>query len=77
MLYVDRNYFNRCDNLVVKVLCYMPEDRVFETWWGEWIYSIYLILPAAIGPGVYSASIRNEYQEQKNNVSEKQSAAGT
>jgi hypothetical protein len=31
--------------------------------------SIYLIFPAALGPGVYSASNRNEYQEQKNNVS--------
>jgi hypothetical protein len=26
---------------------------------------MYLILPAAVGPGVYSASNRNEYQEQK------------
>jgi hypothetical protein len=25
-------------------------------------FSIYLILPAALGPGVYSASNRNEYQ---------------
>jgi hypothetical protein len=31
--------------------------------------SIYLILQAALGPGVYSASNRNEYQKQKNNVS--------
>jgi hypothetical protein len=31
------------------------------------IFSIDLILPAAIGPGVYSASNRNEYQ--KKNVS--------
>jgi hypothetical protein len=28
------------------------------------------ILPAALGPGVYSASNRNEYQKQKNNGSE-------
>jgi hypothetical protein len=28
-----------------------------------------LIFPAALGPGVYSASNRNEYQKQKNNVS--------
>jgi hypothetical protein len=38
-------------------------------------FSIYLILSAAIGPGVYSASNRNEYQKQKN-VSGEQSAAG-
>jgi hypothetical protein len=32
-------------------------------------FSIYLILPAALRPGVSSASNRNEYQKQKNNVS--------
>jgi hypothetical protein len=32
--------------------------------------SIYLTLPAALGPGVYSASNRNEYQKEKNYVSE-------
>jgi hypothetical protein len=26
----------------------------------------YLILPAALGPGVHSASNRNEYQKQRN-----------
>jgi hypothetical protein len=40
-------------------------------------FSIYLILPAALGPGVYSDSNRNEYQKQKNNhVSGEYSAAG-
>jgi hypothetical protein len=29
-------------------------------------FSIYLILPAALGPGVYSASNINEYQKHKN-----------
>jgi hypothetical protein len=38
--------------------------------------SIYLILLAALGPGLYSASNRNEYQEQKNNVSGEWSVAG-
>jgi hypothetical protein len=32
-------------------------------------FSIHLILTAALGPKVYSASNRNEYQKQKNNVS--------
>jgi hypothetical protein len=32
-------------------------------------FSIYLILPATLGPGIYSASNRSEYQKQKNNVS--------
>jgi hypothetical protein len=35
---------------------------------GELMFSI---LPAALGPGVYSASNINDYQKQKNNVSEK------
>jgi hypothetical protein len=29
-------------------------------------YSIYLILLAALGPGVHSASNRNEYHKQEN-----------
>jgi hypothetical protein len=32
-------------------------------------FSIYLILPAALGSEVYSAFNRNEYQKQGNNVS--------
>jgi hypothetical protein len=32
-------------------------------------FSIYQILPAAIGLGIYPASNRSEYLEQKNNVS--------
>jgi hypothetical protein len=32
-------------------------------------FSIYLVLPAPQGPGVCSASNRNEYEKQKNNVS--------
>jgi hypothetical protein len=33
------------------------------------MFSIYLILLAALGPGIYLASNRNDYQKQKNNVS--------
>jgi hypothetical protein len=33
----------------------------------SWEPLIYLILPAAPGPEVYSASNRNEYQKQENN----------
>jgi hypothetical protein len=32
-------------------------------------FSMYLILPTALGPGVYSAANRHVYQKQKNNVS--------
>jgi hypothetical protein len=35
-------------------------------WVRDPIRSIYLILPAALGPGVHSASNRNECQKQKN-----------
>jgi hypothetical protein len=52
---------------MLKALCEKPEVGGFETRWGEWFFfSIYLILPAAVGPGVYSDSNRNEYQKQKN-----------
>jgi hypothetical protein len=53
---------------IYKALCYQPEGRGFDTRWGEWIFSIYLILPVTLGP-VYSVSNINEYQKQKNNVS--------
>jgi hypothetical protein len=39
-------------------------------------FSIYAILPAALGPEVYSASKGNEYQKQNNDVSGEQNAAG-
>jgi hypothetical protein len=42
---------------MVEALCYKAEGRRLETRWGEWIISIYLNLPAPLGPGVYSASI--------------------
>jgi hypothetical protein len=47
----------------------LQEGREFETQRGKLIFSIYLILPAALGPGVHSAFNTNEYQKQKNNVS--------
>jgi hypothetical protein len=52
-------------HLSVKALCFKPEGRGFEIRWGEWIVSIYLILPATLDPGVYSATNRNKYQKQK------------
>jgi hypothetical protein len=58
-----------CGSTVVEALSYKQEGRRFEARQGEWIFPIYLILPAALGPGVYKASNRNEYQKQKNNVS--------
>jgi hypothetical protein len=52
-------------SVVVKELCYKPEGRGFDSRGG--FFFIYLILPAALGTGVYSASNRNEYQKHKNN----------
>jgi hypothetical protein len=36
-----------------------------QTRWGQWFLSIFLILPTALGPEVYSASNRSDYQRQK------------
>jgi hypothetical protein len=55
-------------SLVVKALCYKPEGRRFETLWSEQFLLMYLILPVALCPGIYLASIRNEYHKQKNDV---------
>jgi hypothetical protein len=51
---------------ILWIFTFKSEGRRFETWWGEWIFSIYLILLAALDPGVYLASNTNEYQKQKN-----------
>jgi hypothetical protein len=45
-------------------------------WYIFFTFSIYLILPAALGPGVYSASNRNQYQKQKKYISGEYSASG-
>jgi hypothetical protein len=52
-------YVGARGSLVVKALGYKPESRRFETLWSE-ILNL-SILPAALGPGVYSASNKNEY----------------
>jgi hypothetical protein len=61
---------------VVTVLCYKPKRRGFETRSCEIFSSIYLNLPAALGPGVHSASNINELRKQKNNVPGERSVAG-
>jgi hypothetical protein len=65
-----------CGSIVVKALCYkqgrsgVPDPM-------RWISSIYLILPATLGPEVHSAFKINEYQKQekRKKVSAQQSAA--
>jgi hypothetical protein len=39
---------------MVDALCYKPECLGFESGWGHWIFSIYLILTVALWLGVYS-----------------------
>jgi hypothetical protein len=46
---------------------YATNRKVAGSMSDEVNFKIYLILPAALGPGVYSASNRNEYQKHKNN----------
>jgi len=45
---------------VVKVLRYKSVDRWFDPSWCQWIYKSFL---SHYGPGVDSASNRNEYQD--------------
>jgi hypothetical protein len=56
-------------SVMVKALCYKPEGRGFHSQCDHWIFSTYIIFPAALDTGVYSVSNRNGYQKQKNNVS--------
>jgi hypothetical protein len=54
---------------VIKALSYKVEGCGFEIGLGELYFSISLILPAALCPGIYLSSNINEHQKQKNNVS--------
>jgi hypothetical protein len=51
------------------IILYATNWKVAGSIPDELIFLIYLIIPAALGSGVYSASNRNEYQKHKNNVS--------
>jgi hypothetical protein len=49
---------------VVKVLCHKSEGRWFDPGWFQWIFFIDIkSFRSHYGPGVDSASNRNEYQE--------------
>ena len=48
---------------VVKVLCYKSEGRWFDPSWCHWNFSLTNSFRSHYGPGVDSASNRNEYQE--------------
>ena len=48
---------------VDKVLCYKSEGRWFDPCWCQWIFIDIKSFRSHYGPGVDSASNRNEYQE--------------
>jgi hypothetical protein len=48
--------------VVVKVLCYKPAGRGFDSRWCHWNFSVTYYCRSHYGPGVDSASNRNEYQ---------------
>ena len=47
--------------IVVKALRYKPAGRGFDSWWCHWNFSVTWSLRSHYGPGVGSASNRNEY----------------
>jgi hypothetical protein len=40
-----------------------PEGHGFDSWWGHWIFQLTKSFQVHDGPGIDSASNRNEYQE--------------
>jgi len=51
------------DRTVVKVLCYKSEGPWFGPRWCHWNFLLTKSFRSQYGPGVDSASNRNEYQE--------------
>jgi hypothetical protein len=48
---------------LVEALRYKPKDRGFDSQWYHWNFSLTQSFRLHYGPGVDSASNRNEYQE--------------
>jgi hypothetical protein len=64
-IFIEILFFNDSRfRVAVKALGYKPEGREFETRRSEYISSIHLILQAALGLEVHSASNRNEYRSR-------------
>ena len=57
------NFIGDRGGTVVKVLCYNSEGRWFDPSWSHWNFSLTKSFRSHYGPGVDSASNRNEYQE--------------
>jgi hypothetical protein len=49
--------------MVIVALCFKPKGHGFEIILGNWIFSVYLILPFALCRRNHSASNRNEYEK--------------
>jgi hypothetical protein len=47
---------------LVEALHYKLEGGGFDSWWGQWNISLTKFFQPYCGPGVYSASNRNEFQ---------------
>jgi hypothetical protein len=63
--------YDFCLNPMLSVPVHATNRKLADSSPAEVNFWIYLFLPAALGPGVYSASNRKEYQKhKKNNVSE-------
>jgi hypothetical protein len=65
ILMVHYSFGGERGSIVAKAICY--NRKVAGSITEEVIFYIYLTLPAALGPGVYSDSNRNYYQKRKNN----------
>jgi hypothetical protein len=52
-----------CHQTVAGGTCYKPEGRGFKSRWGQWIFQLTWSFQPYYGPGVDSASNRNEHQE--------------
>ena len=59
----DTVRFGDRGSTVVKVLCYKSEGRCFDPSWCHWIFIDITFFRSHYGPGVDSASNRNENQE--------------
>ena len=65
-MYIFLSYLEKCGDrggTVVKVLCYKSEGPWFDSRLCHWNLSLTYSFRSHDGPGIVSASNRNEYQE--------------
>ena len=62
LIYIHTHTFEARGGVVVKALRYKRAGRGFDSRWCHWNFFSYIILQSHYGPGVDSASNRNEYQ---------------